>query len=62
MRTIVQARATNSGIIPEDKRGQHGNHRKIDKEIIESLKNHINSISSRESLSEAKYNQRIHSR
>ncbi|KAJ8944032.1 hypothetical protein NQ314_009564 [Rhamnusium bicolor] len=44
MRTIVQARAINSGIIPEDKRGRHGNHKKMDEEIIESVKKHIDSI------------------
>lgn len=44
IRTIIKARATNSGVIPEDQRGRHGKHKKVDEEIIDSIKKHINSI------------------
>lgn len=44
IRTVIDAKKLNDGIIPEDHRGKHGKHCKLDKEIIKAVKDHIESI------------------
>lgn len=44
IRTIIQSKMSGNGIIPEDKRGKHNNRRKIDEEILQSIRDHINSV------------------
>jgi hypothetical protein len=42
--TIIASRTSGSGITVEDKRGKHGNHSRSNLDIINSVKEHINSI------------------
>lgn len=45
IRTIIQGRASSSGIVPEDKRGRHCSRpNQIDEEILNSVKDHIKSV------------------
>ncbi|CAG5005425.1 unnamed protein product [Parnassius apollo] len=44
LRTVIEAKKYNSGMAPKDNRGKHGHHKKTDPEILQSVKNHINSI------------------
>lgn len=44
IRSVIQSRTSGSGITVEDKRGKHGNHSRADLDIINSVKEHINSI------------------
>ncbi|CAG4918450.1 unnamed protein product [Colias eurytheme] len=49
VRTVIDAKVSDVGIIPQDKRGKHGKQTKMDDEIKESVRLHINSISRVES-------------
>ncbi|XP_072387301.1 uncharacterized protein [Diabrotica undecimpunctata] len=44
IRTVIESRASGNGIVLEDKRGKHGKHKKVDEEVIQSVRNHISSI------------------
>lgn len=44
IRTVIQSKASGTGIAGEDRRGRHGNQRKTDSEILNSVRDHINSI------------------
>jgi len=44
IRSVIQSRTSGSGITVEDKRRKHGNHSRADLDIINSVKEHINSI------------------
>jgi hypothetical protein len=44
IRTVIDAKKLNDGIIPEDHRGKHGSHCKLDSELIKAVKDHIESI------------------
>lgn len=44
IRTVIQSRTSESGIVAVDKRGKHGNQSKMNPEVMESIKSHINSI------------------
>ncbi|CAG9814696.1 unnamed protein product [Phaedon cochleariae] len=44
IRTFIQSIVSDNGMIPQDKRGKHGRQMKIDQEILESVRFHINSI------------------
>lgn len=44
LRTVIQARYTSKIMAPEDKRGKHKNHKKVDEEVVQSVRDHINSI------------------
>lgn len=45
IRTVITATLSGTGISPlQDQRGKHGNRKKIDEEILVSVRNHINSI------------------
>lgn len=44
IRTVIDAKKLNDGIIPEDHRGKHGKHCKLDNEMIKAVKDHIESI------------------
>ncbi|KAJ8911490.1 hypothetical protein NQ315_010862 [Exocentrus adspersus] len=44
IRTVTASRTTGSGIIPEDKRGKHAEQPKIDEEVLDSVRAHIDSI------------------
>lgn len=44
LRTVIQAKVTGTGIIPEDGRGKHGKHAKVDEDLKKSVSDHINSI------------------
>lgn len=44
IRTVIQAKVSGTGIAPSDERGKHNNQNKIPEEILNSIRNHINSI------------------
>ncbi|CAH1183064.1 unnamed protein product [Ceutorhynchus assimilis] len=44
IRTVIQSKVSEQGIIKEDCRGKHGNHKRIDEEVVNSVFDHINSI------------------
>ncbi|CAG9789622.1 unnamed protein product [Diatraea saccharalis] len=44
IRTVIDASKLNDGIIPEDHRGKHGKHCKLDNDMIKAVKDHIESI------------------
>lgn len=47
LRTVIQGRYSSSvgvGVIPNDKRGKHAYHNQVRPEIIQSVRDHINSI------------------
>lgn len=44
LRTVIEARNYNAGIAPKDNRGKHGHHKKTVPELVQSVKDHINSI------------------
>ncbi|KAB0801044.1 hypothetical protein PPYR_05398 [Photinus pyralis] len=44
IRTVIASKATGCGIAPADQRGKHSKHRRIDSEILNSIRDHINSI------------------
>lgn len=44
IRTVIQAKVTGPGIAPVDRRGKHDKHKKIPEEVMNSVRNHINSI------------------
>lgn len=49
LRTVIEAKTRDSGIAPVDRRGRHGNHKVTDPEVLESVRQHINSIARVES-------------
>ncbi|CAG9771463.1 unnamed protein product [Ceutorhynchus assimilis] len=44
LRTVIYSKVSGNGVIVEDRRGKHNKHKKIDEEIINSVREHINSI------------------
>lgn len=44
MRTVINLKVSEQGIITEDRRGKHESHRKIDQQLTNSVFDHINSI------------------
>ncbi|KAJ8937541.1 hypothetical protein NQ314_011800 [Rhamnusium bicolor] len=44
IRTVIQAKSSGVGIIPEDRRGKHNNQMKMHQEMLDSIRTHINSI------------------
>lgn len=44
IRTVIQPKVSGTGIAPSDERGKHNNQKKIPEEILNSIRNHINSI------------------
>ncbi|XP_049693296.2 uncharacterized protein LOC126053898 [Helicoverpa armigera] len=44
IRTVIDAKKLNDGIIPEDRRGKHDKHCKLDNEVIKAVRDHIESI------------------
>ncbi|CAH0716233.1 unnamed protein product, partial [Brenthis ino] len=44
LRTVIETRNYNAGNAPKDNRGKHGNHKKTDPELVQSVKDHINSV------------------
>lgn len=44
VRTVMEAKFGGIGVTPDDKRGKHKEHRRLDEELIESIRSHINSI------------------
>lgn len=44
IRTVIKSKARGTGIVPTDNRGKHQNHKKIDEEILKSVRDHINSV------------------
>lgn len=44
VRTVIKAKFSGIGATPEDKRGKHKHHSKLDAEVEESVRAHINSI------------------
>lgn len=45
LRTVMQGRQKCiTGMIPEDKRGKHSYHNNVDQEIVQSVRDHINSV------------------
>lgn len=44
LRTVIKSKVSGSGIIPEDQRGKHKNHKKTAEEILNSIRIHIDSI------------------
>lgn len=44
LRTVIKSKVSGSGIIPEDHRGKHNNHKKTSEEILNSIRIHIDSI------------------
>lgn len=40
IRTIIQSKATGTGIVDEDRRGRHGKHKKTKSEILDSVRAH----------------------
>lgn len=44
IRTVIKSKASGTGIVEEDKRGRHGNQKKTDGEILNSVRDHINSV------------------
>ncbi|KAG6463739.1 hypothetical protein O3G_MSEX014049 [Manduca sexta] len=44
LRTVIEAKSTNSGIPPSDQRGRHGKHQKTSPEVVESVRQHINTV------------------
>lgn len=49
IRTVIKSKASGMEIAPEDKRGKHGKHKKLDEEILKSVRDHIASIPRMES-------------
>ena len=45
LRTVIEGRNSSStGVIPEDKRGKHAHHNQVNPEILQSVRDHINSV------------------
>lgn len=45
LRTVIEGRnSCSTGVIPEDKRGKHGHHNQTNPEILQSVRDHINSV------------------
>lgn len=44
LRTVIEAKTSESGIAPTDQRGRHGNQPKSDPEVLESVHQHINTV------------------
>lgn len=44
VRTVIAAKFSGNGVTPDDKRGKREKHSKLEKEIIESVCTHINSV------------------
>lgn len=44
VRTVMAAKFSGNGATPDDKRGKHGKHSKLDEEIVKSVREHIISI------------------
>nr|XP_022921001.1 uncharacterized protein LOC111429347 [Onthophagus taurus] len=44
IRTVIKSKVSEQGFIPEDRGGKHGNHKRIDEEVVKSVFDHINSI------------------
>ncbi|XP_022831051.1 uncharacterized protein LOC111359686 [Spodoptera litura] len=45
LRTVIESRNSSStGVTPEDKRGKHAHHNQVNPEIIQSVRDHINSV------------------
>lgn len=44
IRTVIQSKVSEQGIIKEDLRGKHGNHQRMNEEVLKSVFDHINSI------------------
>ncbi|CAG9812835.1 unnamed protein product [Phaedon cochleariae] len=44
LRTVISSKLNGSGMIVTDKRGKHSNHKKTSDEILNSIRNHIDSI------------------
>lgn len=49
LRTVIENKFASTSVIPTDKRGKHGKQSKLDAEIIQSVRDHINSIPRMES-------------
>ncbi|KAL4718653.1 hypothetical protein ACJJTC_013382 [Scirpophaga incertulas] len=44
LRTVIEAKSSDCGIAPTDQRGNHGKQPKSDPEVLESVRQHINSV------------------
>lgn len=44
LRTVIEAKSSDCGIAPTDQRGKHGKQPKSDPEVLESVRQHINSV------------------
>lgn len=44
LRTVIEAKSSDCGMAPTDQRGKHGNQPKSDPEVLESVRQHINSV------------------
>lgn len=44
VRTVIDGKISGNGFAPSDNRGKHNRHKKIDEEILNSVRHHINKI------------------